>query len=144
MYKKMLVALDGSETAERALEKAIEFAKLCGSQLILLNVIKTEDFEIVKNYSESSYDLVKSYLSQSAEKMLGEAEEKAKRKGVEDVVKLVLFGDPADTIVNVSETENVDLIVMGTRGLTGVKRIVLGSTAQKVIRWSKRDVLVVH
>ncbi|MEM4546919.1 MAG: universal stress protein, partial [Nitrososphaerota archaeon] len=43
-----------------------------------------------------------------------------------------------------ANNENVDLIVIGTRGLTGVKRVVLGSTTQKVIRWSERDVLVVH
>lgn len=144
MYKKILVALDGSEYSERALERAINLAKAFNSQIILLNVIKTDELEVVKQYSESSYDLVKSYLEQTAEKLLAEAEKKTKKKGVEDVVKKVAFGDPAEKIVEEANNENVDLIAVGTRGLTGVKRVVLGSTTQKVMRWSDKDVLVVH
>ncbi|MBS7248590.1 MAG: universal stress protein [Candidatus Jordarchaeales archaeon] len=144
MYKKILVALDGSEYSERALDKAINLAKAFNSQIILLNVIKTEELELVKQYSESSYALVKSHLEQTAEKLLVEAEKKAKKKGVEDVVKKVAFGDPAEKIVDEANNENVDLIAIGTRGLTGVKRVVLGSTTQKVMRWSDKDVLVVH
>ncbi len=144
MYKKILVALDGSEYSERALEKAISIAKMFNSQIILLNVIKTEELDVIKQYSESSYDLVKSYLEQTAEKLLTEAEDKAKKKGLEDVVKKILFGDPAEKIIDEANNENVDLIAIGTRGLTGVKRVVLGSTTQKVIRWTNKDVLVVH
>jgi len=144
LYKKILVALDGSEYSERALEKAISIAKMFNSQIILLNVIKTEELDVIKQYSESSYDLVKSYLEQTAEKLLTEAEDKAKKKGLEDVVKKILFGDPAEKIIDEANNENVDLIAIGTRGLTGVKRVVLGSTTQKVIRWTNKDVLVVH
>ncbi|MEM4678969.1 MAG: universal stress protein, partial [Candidatus Jordarchaeales archaeon] len=118
--------------------------KTYNSQIILLNVVKTEELEVVKQYSEASYGLVKSYLEQAASKILEEAEKLTKKKGIEDVVKKIAYGDPAEKIVEEANNENVDLIVIGTRGLTGVKRVVLGSTTQKVIRWSERDVLVVH
>lgn len=144
MYKKILVPIDGSEYAERALERAISLAKTYNSQIILLNVIKTDELEVVKQYSESSYGLVKTYLEQAASKLLEEAEKKVKKKGIEDVVKKIAYGDPAEKIIEEANNENVDLIAIGTRGLTGVKRVVLGSTTQKVIRWSEKDVLVVH
>ncbi|MEM4446871.1 MAG: universal stress protein [Candidatus Jordarchaeales archaeon] len=144
LYKKILVPVDGSEHAERALERAISLAKTYNSQIILLNVVKTEELEVVKQYSEASYGLVKSYLEQAASKILEEAEKLTKKKGIEDVVKKITYGDPAEKIVEEANNENVDLIVIGTRGLTGVKRVVLGSTTQKVIRWSERDVLVIH
>lgn len=144
LYRKILVPIDGSEFSERALERAIELAKVFSSQLILLNVVRTEELEVVKQYSETSYNLVKSYLEQTANKLLMEAEEKVRRKGVEDVIRKISFGEPADKIVDEAEAEDADLIVIGTRGLTGVKRVVLGSTTQKIIRWSNRDVLVIH
>ncbi|MBS7287221.1 MAG: universal stress protein [Candidatus Freyarchaeota archaeon] len=144
LYKKIMVAIDGSEYSERALDRAINLAKTFNSQIILLNVVKTEELEIVRQYSESSYELVKSYLEQTADKLLTEAEKKVRKKGIEDVVKKVAFGDPAEKIVDEADSEGVDLIAIGTRGLTGVKRVVLGSTTQKVMRWSNKDVLVVH
>jgi nucleotide-binding universal stress UspA family protein len=55
----------------------------------------------------------------------------------------ISFGYPADTIVKEASALNVDLIAMGSRGTTGIRRIMIGSTAEKVLRWSSVPVLIV-
>lgn len=118
MYKKILIATDGSPTAGRAAARGAELAKDLGSELILLNVADP---------------------ASSA----GVVEEAAKQLGVGlQVATRTIPGDPADVILTVSETEDVDLIVVGNKGMAGT-RFLLGNVPNKVSHHAPCTVLIV-
>jgi nucleotide-binding universal stress UspA family protein len=71
-----------------------------------------------------------------AEKILHDAEDEAKSKGVKDIVRMTEQGDAADEILECAERESVDLIVMGTRGLSDFKGLLMGSVSHKVAQRS--------
>ena len=127
---KILVAIDGSESAEKALEYAVELAKKHKARVTLLNVGESKLFsfkpEVVKEVGEH---------------ILSEATTKV--KGLELNTRLE-FGNPAETIIEVAEKENYDLLVVGSRGLSSVKRFFLGSVSDDVSHHAKSSVLIVR
>ncbi len=126
MYKKILVAMDNSDLAKKALNKAIELAKLANSEVYVVTVIEKET---PHNKAE-------------AEKLLTHAEEQAEDQGVM-INPFIRVGEPPDEVVFLAMDERIDLIVLGEHGETGVRRLLLGSTAQEVIRFAKCSILVV-
>ncbi len=76
--------------------------------------------------------------------LLNKAVERAKSQGVNAEGLLEVGTDAAETIINVANNLNVDLIVVGSRGLKGLTRFLLGSVSEKVVRYANRPVLVVH
>lgn len=119
MYKKILVATDGSRTAGKAAQVGVGLAKSVGAAAILLHVGDPKEG--------------KSVLDEAA-KHLG--------NGVKLATKTV-SGDPADMICEVAEKEKVDLIVVGNKGMTGAKRFLLGSVPNQVSHHAPCNVLIV-
>ncbi len=76
--------------------------------------------------------------------LINKAVEHAKSQGVNAEGLLEVGTDAAETIINVANNLNVDLIVVGSRGLKGLTRFLLGSVSEKVVRYANRPVLVVH
>ncbi len=144
MYKRIVVPLDGSELAERALPYAEELAGKLGSEVIILNVRRPSE--------DPDHPEHRAYLS----KMVATTEQDIKKSpslppGEKVKVDLAIIGvssglltHPAEEILDYAETNNVSLIVMATHGRTGVKRWALGSTAEKVARVSKCPILLVR
>ncbi|MEA1993615.1 MAG: universal stress protein [Euryarchaeota archaeon] len=126
MFERILVAMDRSELAQKALKKAVKLAKLANSEIYIVTVIQKKT---PHNFAE-------------AEKILNDAEEYAASQGLE-AKTFVKVGEPPDEIVFLAVHEKVELIVLGERGETGVRRLLLGSTAQETIRFAKCSVLVV-
>jgi nucleotide-binding universal stress UspA family protein len=135
MLKTLLVAVDGSEHAARAVDTAIELAKAHGSRLLFLSVYK--------HYSrlESSHSLVRAReVPEAPDETLGAlAKETAERaaayareRGIEDVEAYARRGHPARTIVDLAKRKGVDAIVMGGRGLGDIGGFLLGSVSHKV------------
>jgi len=120
IYKKVLVATDGSPTAGRAAEAGVESAAAFGAGVLLLSVGEGAQTEQVL---------------QQAAKHLG-------KFGVKIATKSVM-GDVADAIVDAAEQEGADLIVVGNRGMMGSKRFLLGSVPNHVSHNSPCDVLIV-
>lgn len=137
MYTSILIPVDGSENSMRATKHAIDLAVKFNARLIGLHVIDTRILKAAEGSSKLLSQLQRlgeNYLKDVAT-LAGEVKVKVETSLQE--------GLPVDVIVEEAEKRNVDLIVMGTRGLTGAKRVVLGSTAEQVIRWAACPVLVV-
>jgi len=131
---KILVAVDGSETSSKAAENASELAEKYGADLIALHIVppnikSSEIFDLAKQYGQNIVDEVKHEAS-------------AKKLNVQTKV-LWDVGSITKAIVEFAENNKVNLIVLGTRGISGIKRMLLGSTASGVVTYSHCPVMVV-
>lgn len=138
-YEKIMIATDGSRQAERAIEAGIELAKLTGARLYAVYIIASAGYSPRDFGWEES---LRKILEAEAKKAVTFVEEAGKASGIK-VEPVILEGHPADKIMEFSEQEGMDLIVMGTLGRTGLDRFLLGSIAEKVTRHSKIPVMVV-
>jgi nucleotide-binding universal stress UspA family protein len=82
-------------------------------------------------------------LKNESEKHLAEAESIAKREKI-TIEKVIREGNPAEEILREAEAKSINLIVIGSKGLTGARRVIVGSTAEEVLRWSSCPVLIVR
>jgi nucleotide-binding universal stress UspA family protein len=149
MIKKILVPIDGSETARKALEYAVDLAKQTGSSIMLLSVIDKSPFygaQTIPSVSTPTHLLenLEDYLGQTAEAYSAEAEGLCRSKGVESR-KIIKTGHPVEEIVKAAEDSKADLIVMGSHGKSALGAALLGSVTVGVIhRETKFPVLVVR
>lgn len=127
MYRRILIAYDGSDHAKKAVQHAIELAKAFGSALYVITV--------AADPSQVSLDRAKK-TAEEATKTIASAGLKAEAE--------VRSGTPATEILNYAEEKEVDLIVMGSRGLSAIQRLVLGSVSQAVASRAKMPVLIVR
>lgn len=136
---KILVAVDPSPSAMKAVEKAAELAKKEGAELTLLAVAEAfEDMESIFGAQATEK------LRDEASKALDKAKELAAKAGVKAKVALQSGVAPEDLIVAKAEKGAFDLIVMGTRGKKGSKRLTIGSVASGVVALAPCSVLVVR
>lgn len=144
MYKKILVAVDGSAPSVRGLDEAIRLAKAMGSQLRLVHVVN--EFVDGMYGPMMYYDQVLTALREAGTKILEKAVGTARQAGLEPEQKLieVVGGRIAEQIVKEATDWQADLIVLGTHGRRGLKRLALGSDAELVLRRSPVPVLLVR
>jgi len=143
--KKILCPTDFSDPSLEALNVAIELAVHFSSELILIHVVAPIPI-IATEYTSPAAFNVQEYqqaMEVSARKSMEEQIEKRIPEGVL-VRRMLPLGDPANQIVHTAEEEEVDLIVIATRGQTGIKRLVFGSVAEKVVRLATRPVLTIR
>jgi len=140
MFKKVLLAVDGSEHALRAAQVAAGLARR----------MESEELRIVVAYDPIPPYLGEPNLQHAINNRLNESQE-ILGKAVEAVGKVpaevhteVIEGDPAEAIINVAETRRSDVIVMGSRGLGRLAGLVLGSVSQKVVSHAPCPVLIVR
>jgi nucleotide-binding universal stress UspA family protein len=145
MYKRILVPVDGSETSMRGLSEAMAIAHENGSQLCVFHVVN----ELVLDYpcgSQSSGMTLVDSLRELGNGILKRAADLARKQALS--VESVLFegfgGSAADPIVAQAKKWNADLIVMGTHGRRGLRRLAMGSDAEVVVRESPVPVLLVR
>jgi len=140
-YQKILIATDGSENTQRAVSYGIEIAKLSGAAVHALYVVNTSPL-ISDSWTvgkKSIYEIIRS----EGEKAVSEVKKIGEASGVK-VREVVLDGYPSNEIIDFAENNDIDLIVMGTLGKTGLDRLLIGSVAEKVVRGSKVPVMVVR
>lgn len=140
-FKNILVAIDGSKESGKAIEVAAELAQKLGAKIIFLHVVNVPELGEVRGTSEKPDKAIRDKLIEVGKKILEKAVQTTRGKAVAS--EKISFGYPADTIVKEASALNTDLIVMGSRGTTGIRRVMLGSTAEKVLRWSSVPVLIV-
>lgn len=149
MIRTILVPIDGSKTARKALEYAVDLAKQTGSTIILLSVIDKSPYyaaETVPPVLTPAYLLenLEDYFRQTAEAYVTEAEGLCKTKEVVSK-KFIKTGHPVEEIIKVAESSKVDLIVMGSHGKSALGAALLGSVTLGIIhRETKFPVLVVR
>lgn len=141
VFKNILVAVDGSKESDKAVEIATELASKIGAKLVFLHVVNVPDLGIPFNGGRPEKTL-RGALTEAGNKILEKAIEVANRSKV-SATRKISEGYPAMTIVKEASTLAADVIIMGSRGTTGVERILVGSTAEKVLRWATVPVLVV-
>ena len=140
MFKRILVAYDGSEHSQRAAMIAGDMARACKSGELWLICVQ----DVVPYGLGESYVLINELIDEQTrrgEEMLTKARELL-GAGFE-IQSELLFGTPAERILEYAEAKNCDLIVMGTRGRSGIAGLLLGSQVQKVISHSTCPVLAV-
>lgn len=135
--EKILVALDGSIYSDAALEQAISLGKICNSAIYTLTVI-----DLYPEQMEAAPSLVEK-MSQDARAILDKAKERVEAENIACETIVHMGGQPHEFIIQEAKEKNVDLIVMGTHGRTGLKKLLMGSVVQKVIGYAPCPVLVV-
>ena len=131
-----MIALDVSDTSKKLLDKAIHIAKLSDAKITGINVV------VVQSTLASAVINYKKFLTNKAEKTLDLTKKYCEKQGIQFTSK-VRYGSPAAKITELAEKQKVDLIVIGSKGLGGVKGTILGSVANSVVHKSKVSVLVV-
>ncbi|MDY0129111.1 MAG: universal stress protein [Methanosarcina vacuolata] len=141
LFRNIVIATDGSKNVQRAISHGIEFAKLSGAIVHALYVVNTPS-TISENWTagkETIYNIMKN----DGKKAVSKIKEIGEASGVE-VREVLLEGYPSNEIIDFAENNNIDLIVMGSLGATGLERFLIGSVAETVVRGSKVPVLVVR
>ena len=154
MIKKILVAIDRSERNRAVFDSAMLLAKTTGASLMLLHTLSEEeaDYPILPTYAyypmvnENNYDLYQEKLAEYKQwglDFLQDLAEKAKAAGVETEYTQ-LTGNPGRTICELAKNWSADLILVGSRGLRGLKEMFLGSVSNYVTHHAPCSVLIVR
>jgi nucleotide-binding universal stress UspA family protein len=141
--KKILVPLDFSPHSGQALQFAIDLARRYEASLDLLYVYQTVTYALPEGYILVTPDQLNEILSH-LDKQLSAAKQEAVAAGIAQVGSTVVQGYPINEILHRANEGKADMIVMGTHGRTGIKRAVLGSVAENVLRAASCPVLVVR
>ena len=137
MFKRILVPVDGSESSDKSIEKAVSLAKICGAKLHFLYVANINQIAINPNLTHAIMDAMRAAgtaILERAATVVGENIE---------YEKIMENGAPAEVILEYEEILDADLIIMGSRGLGVVKGVLLGSVSQYIIERAKIPVLIV-
>jgi nucleotide-binding universal stress UspA family protein len=146
MYKRILVAVDGSETSNRALQEAITLAKETHATLRLCHVI---DLTVIYSDLDASLSFeFQGVLEAAGRKVVEKASAAARGAGVEFDSKTMVIDRPGQHIYDAIEDEvkgwPADLIVVGTHGRRGIRRLFLGSVAEGITRVASKPVLLIR
>jgi nucleotide-binding universal stress UspA family protein len=144
MFERILVPVDGSKHARCAIEMAIELALCHGSSVFLLHVIRDLSLpkEILSMIRAGEVTASRTeILEDSAEIILGNAQEEFEKAGITDIAAEYILGDPASKILEYAEQHEVDLLVIGHRGL-GPSEGLLGGVARKIVNRTRVSCLI--
>lgn len=148
MYSQILIATDGSELANKALDHGLQLAKSVGSRAMIVTVTEIwSAMQMASNIDKGQLDAVEAYeaaAKASAKAILNAAEARASEMGVACETRHVNDRKPADGIMQTADQEACDLIVMASHGRSGVQKMLLGSQTAEVISLSKTPVLVLR
>jgi nucleotide-binding universal stress UspA family protein len=137
MYGTIIVGTDGSETAARAVERAVELASEANATLHVVSAYEPAPAHVARGAS-GEFDVATDFKADAA---LSKATDRADRSL--EIKTHAPTGDPADAIIAIAERESADLIVLGSRGMRGARRL-LGSVPNNVSHHAPCDVLIVR
>ena len=148
MYKKILIATDGSKFAEAAVSHGVELAKNLGSMPIIVTVTETwSAHQLAEKVKKGASTAVEDYINsmkEMAQQILDDAKKVADAAGVECETVHISDRLPAEGIIDAAEREGCDLIVMASHGRRGLGRMLMGSQTAEVLGFSKIPVLVLR
>ena len=139
LFKKILIPTDGSEYTKAAVMKGLEMAKVMGAEVTALYVVDQTSF--INFPMDSTIVSVYSLLEREGAEAVEYVKKEAESMGVK-VTSKIEEGSPSRKIVDLSAEH--DLVVMGTLGRTGFSKLLLGSVAERVVRFARCPVLVVR
>lgn len=144
LYQHILVPIDGSETSMIAMKEAIKLGKALNSKITVVQVMALDpyiaDAYVKTGQTNDLIERTRTYLLD----ILEQAQQEFANEGITVETKLLEGFVVHEEIIQAAQDLNVDLIVMGSHGRTGVRKLVLGSVAQKVLGESHIPVLIVR
>ncbi|MEF2967822.1 universal stress protein [Paenibacillus sp. M1] len=142
LFSKIVAAYDGSKAANKALDKAVELVKASpGATLDVLHVFDFPRFYIAEGFAPIPANINQDFY-ELADKTVEEAKKRLEEAGVEANVEMIQ-GAPAESILDYVKEHGNDVIVIGSRGLGGIREFVLGSVSHNVVQHARIPVLVV-
>jgi nucleotide-binding universal stress UspA family protein len=152
LFKKILVAFDGSEQSRRAIDYAADMAHTNKGILVVLTVVPKESLPVLPNEGFGSVPVTSTQEWADYQDKMKESYKKSQDDALNDIKarypklkaeSILLEGRPSSTIVEQAEKNQADLIVMGSRGLGGISGWILGSTSRRVVESCTKPVLVI-
>lgn len=143
MFDRILLPTDGSKGARPAEETAIGLAEIHDATLHVLYIVDQPTSVSGTGEGVPGLDNLLDALEQEGQEATGDVVARAADRGIE-ATSAVRRGNPHDDILTYAEEHDIDVIVMGTHGRTGVKRALLGSVTEDIVRHSEIPVLTVH
>lgn len=144
--KKILVAVDGSDASQKALDQALDIGKRYASEVMVFHVFIEPNVDMYNKFGvviDPDMNKLKNKLKDSENKMLDDIIEKIDSTGI-TLKKKVVSGIAYEEIIHEAEEGEYDLIVIGRRGYSKIKRFFVGSQTVRVISGAPCPVLVVH
>lgn len=145
-FKKIMIATDGSDCSKLAVDKGIELARLSGGTVYAVYVVSMAYLSMDGNYfmgMNPYWESIQEAFKAQGQQALNYVKGAGETKGI-NVKSVLLEGNPSDELIRYAEENEMDIIVMGTLGRTGLDRLLLGSVAGNVVRHSKVPVMVVR
>jgi nucleotide-binding universal stress UspA family protein len=143
MYKRILIATDGSDKSKMAAQEGIDLAKGLGAEVLAVNIVNEVVIASAVRQLGSDRKEVEDKLVASGKKAVDDIKKMGDAAGVK-IDSIVRMGSPANMVIDVARTEGADLIVMGSHGESGASKLLIGSVVQKVLYWATIPVLVVR
>jgi len=145
VFRSIVVGTDGSETAQKAVDAAVELAKLSGAQLELVSAYEPVSRARLRDEARQVPADLQWMVNprEDVDATLADAAELVAESGVQGRT-YAREGDPADAILDVAEELAADLIVVGNKGMTGAKRFLLGSVPNKVSHHAPCAVMIIR
>ena len=144
-YKRILVGTDGSEPSLRSVREAATLAKAFGAELVVLCAYQAIDQATIEKWKDEAP--VEMSWQYSPTTIAEESVEKGRRAAAQlgvNATSLIAEGDAGEMLIRTAEQQDVDLLVVGNRGMAGATRFLLGSVPNKVSHHAPCDVLIVH
>jgi universal stress protein A len=141
--KKILVPIDFSEPSKKALKYAIPFAEQFGATITLIHVVEQSEYPAFIPL-KMEHDRLLLTAKEEAEQRLGQLHQQLFSRARLSKKVIVQRGKPYEEIAKAARKMRADLIIIATHGFTGLKHVLLGSTAERVVRYSKCPVLTIR
>ena len=139
-FKKIMIATDGSVCSRMAANNGIELARLSGGTVYAVYVVSTDYFSSMA--VDFDWERMKEALKKEGRSAVSYVKRAGELEGV-DVEPILLEGHPADELIRYAGENEMDIVVMGTLGRTGLDRLLLGSVAENVARHCKVPVMII-
>lgn len=148
--RRILVAVDGTDHADKALDFACDLSKSKAAELVIAHVQKDKGAAVapeeIKRYNEVEHVNIteEEILAMAAHEVLHEAQKHAREHGVAESRAVLCEGNPVNALVQLAEAEKADLLVVGSRGISSLDSLLFGSTSLSLERKAGCTVIVVH
>ena len=145
MFRSIVVGTDGSETAGKAVQEAIDLAKTVGANVYVVSAYEPVPQGRLREEARQAPEDLQWMINprEDVDATLADAAERVRGAGL-DVETFAREGDPADANLDVAEERDADLIVVGNKGMTGARRFLLGSVPNKVSHHAPCSVLIIR
>ena len=147
MYKRILIATDGSTLSRKAVDSGIEMAELTGAQIVVLKVVPrypVSYFEGGIALSVNNVANIEKQWAEAAQAVVAAVKTKAEAKGIKAKAVTHTSDLVAESIISIAKKNKCDLIVMASHGRRGLKRVLMGSETMHVLTHSHIPVLILR